>query len=107
MPKTLIRLAYFLAESFVMERGRWALWVPVLFAVGIGVYFALTVEPEWWIAPCAATLGLAISMVGRRTQKYLLVGVCVTTCALGFGAAQLRTVSQKHVVLDRPIGPTT
>ena len=43
-----------LLESFIEERSRWILWLPVLMGTGVSVYFALTVEPPRWTRPGAA-----------------------------------------------------
>jgi hypothetical protein len=43
-------VARWLAENLIAERERWALWVPVLVGIGIGIYFWLTVEPPLWLA---------------------------------------------------------
>ena len=47
------------ADGVTAAAPRWALWVPVLFAVGIAVYFALPVEPS----PAVAGL-LALALAG-------------------------------------------
>ena len=35
-----------LALTLEQERDRWLLWIPVFFGSGIGLYFALSVEPN-------------------------------------------------------------
>ena len=47
------------ADGVAGTAPRWALWLPVLFAVGIAVYFALPVEP-----PAAVGGLLAVALVG-------------------------------------------
>ena len=47
------------ADNLMAERGRWALWLPAFMGAGIGVYFWLTVEPAYWIAPLGLALGAA------------------------------------------------
>ena len=47
-PTTLVDAAL---KCLVRERGRWVLWLPVLFGIGIGFYFSLPVEPPLWLGP--------------------------------------------------------
>ena len=49
--RTVCRLRDALATVLTSERDRWALWFPVVFAAGIGGYFALYHEPPVWLAP--------------------------------------------------------
>jgi competence protein ComEC len=96
-----------LLTCFAAERLRWALWVPVVFAIGAGSYFALTVEPAWWLAPAIALAAGFVGVVGRQIQSLIIVCVIAFIAAAGFGLSQARTASLKHVILDRTIGPTS
>lgn len=40
---------FLIPDLFTKERDRLVLWLPVCLAVGIGVYFALPVEPYRWL----------------------------------------------------------
>lgn len=78
------------------------LWIPVLFGVGIGVYFALPAEPPGWLL--AACLGPVA--VGLATAPRLGLGGRVAVCLvvlplLGFADAGLRTRLVAAPVLDR------
>lgn len=42
-----------LRQYLVAERDRRILWVPVIFAMGIGCYFGLRWEPHWATGPAA------------------------------------------------------
>ena len=45
-------------ENFFEEQPRWFLWMPVLFGLGIGIYFLLPQDYSiWW------TLGLVETLV--------------------------------------------
>lgn len=76
---------------FEIERGRFALWVPVLFGTGIGVYFALPGEPPLVMAAALVLIALAWRVVSRYGALGLLVSGAVCCIALGFFAAKLRT----------------
>ena len=94
-----------LVESFIEERGRWILWLPVLLGTGIGVYFSMTVEPPRWIGGLAlvlATGGLALTW---RSATALPAMVGIFTVSLGFFAAQLQAWTAAAPVLERRLGP--
>jgi competence protein ComEC len=90
----------------IVATGQRGLWLPVFFGAGIGVYFALPVEPEFW--PAALLVGLAgmlaISMRRDRNGVFFAI-VAIAATAAGFGAAQLRSDAVSGPVLEREIGP--
>ncbi len=93
------------------ERVRWALWLPVMLGLGIGSYFALPVEPPFWVALCGLVLALGALLFLRGTQNpYLqicwLISLALFFVMFGFGIAQLRTFSLAAPILERSIGPT-
>lgn len=95
-----------LGERPVVNRGLLALWAPVLFGTGIGLYFALPSEPGY--EPAIALLFLSSAAVAsgrRRRGPVFLIGVAGALIAAGFGAAQLRTAAVGGPVLTREIGP--
>ncbi len=96
---------------FLAERDRWALWLPVILGVGIGLYFALPVEPSPWAAPILLILtsgALAVTHRGQsvRLQSCGLISLVLVFGALGFGIAQLRSLSLAAPILERSMGPT-
>jgi competence protein ComEC len=74
-----------------IERGRFALWVPVLFAIGIGVYFALPSEPPVVLAAAFVLMALAWRVLARNAALGLLISGAACCIALGFFAAKVRT----------------
>lgn len=96
---------------FLAERDRWALWLPVMLGVGIGLYFVLPVEPLAWIAPLAFAAALGALLFTRGTQSpflqaWWLLSLILVFLTLGFGIAQMRTLSLTAPILERAIGPT-
>jgi competence protein ComEC len=96
-----------LAGCFLAERERWPLWLPVLFGAGVGLYFALTVEPPLWLGLAAATLTLAIAIVAARRQRWAAPGIAVAALALGFAAAEIETWWVAAPVLKGPLKAVT
>ena len=53
-----------LAALIEAQRPSLALWIPVLFGLGIALYFVAPSEPSGWMLAvlCAAGLGLAVGL---------------------------------------------
>ncbi len=94
-----------LAAEFAAERERWALWIPVLFGLGIAAYFGLREEPPAWLAPAVFILAAGAALVFRRSQPVLLLAVAVVAAAAGFAAADWRTERVRAPVLEKRYGP--
>ncbi len=63
-----------LAEAVEGERAQWFNWVPVLFGLGIGLYFHLGFEPAlaWALAP----LGVALALMAARPLRDAGCNLC-------------------------------
>ncbi|CAN0475295.1 unnamed protein product, partial [Discosporangium mesarthrocarpum] len=88
--------------------GRLALWTPVLFAVGIGGYFVLPVEPDVWLGG-AVFFCAALGVFGLRKLRgiaYFAV-FALMIAAAGFAASQYRSAAVSGPVLDREVGPVS
>ena len=89
----------------VRERDRWALWLPVCFALGIGIYFSFDFEPPLHAA--AAGAGLAALLAAWLRRSILLpVGLACAFAVGGLFWAGLHTELAHAPILERPIGPT-
>lgn len=86
-----------------IERGRFALWVPVVFAAGIGGYFSLLHEPSFALAAGLIVVALAGRMMARASALGLLLSGALACAALGFFAAKLRTETVAAPVLSARI----
>ncbi|UWS09666.1 ComEC/Rec2 family competence protein [Phaeobacter inhibens] len=75
------------------QRGDLFPWVPVLFGIGIGLFFSLKFEPEpahyLWGAGIAC-VALALLWRGDRQDTVVFLGWTVLLIALGFAAAGMR-----------------
>jgi len=98
-------------KPFSEERDRWVLWLPVLFGIGISIYFELKIEPPLWMGPLAVVMvaltGYAVNLINRdhgSGPAALLIAVAVI--AAGFGVAQWRTAAVNAPILIERIGPT-
>lgn len=73
------------------------------FAVGIGIYFALPVEPDLWAMVSAAFISAGIWFIGRRDYVARTVLGYVFMLCLGLAAATVRTAVVAAPVLSSPM----
>jgi competence protein ComEC len=112
MPKpgdAVFRAARFLYRSFLAERERWALWLPVALAGGVALYFSLPFEP-----PFAFAVGLGVAAILAGAAAALSVETALRVAlalfaamSLGFSAAKFRTEHVAAPALLHRIGPVT
>lgn len=99
------RLASAFTASFLAERERWPLWIPVMVGGGIGSYFGLPAEPPPASGAALLILCLVLGAAGRRKPALLMVALAGSLLAVGFGAAQLRSHITAAPVLNKRYGP--
>jgi competence protein ComEC len=91
------------------EQERWALWLPVGFAGGIGLYFALDSEPWPWVGGVGMALCAVAALLARRSPHpaapfVLGLAIPIGVIAAGFAAAQTETWRLATPMLDHPLG---
>ncbi len=89
----------------VRERDRWALWLPVFFALGIGVYFSLDFEPPVPVTASAAGLAALLAAFLRRSA-FFPAGIAAAIATAGLFWAGLHTELARAPILEQPVGPT-
>ena len=77
-----------LPDWIVAERGRFALWLPVLMTAGNACYFSLLAEPPPRAGPVALLAAASLLAAGWRRQVPRAVALCAVAASLGFAAAQ-------------------
>ena len=82
-----------IAETFEreVERGRAALWLPVLFGGGILAYFALPQEPALWALLLILGATVALAIAGRRNLTAFRLAIIAAAIVAGTTAMKLRT----------------
>lgn len=84
--------------DFDVERERWFLWVPPVFALGIAAYFKLLFEPGLATALLPLAGLLLMTWMLRRSPWIVVVQISAIAAA-GFAAAKLRTETVRAPVL--------
>jgi competence protein ComEC len=87
------------------EQDRWFLWVPVLFGLGIVLYFGLWSEPHLLVAVMPFPVALSLALVCRHGTPAIVGASAAIAVALGFAAAKVRTAWVAAPVLERQLGP--
>ncbi len=95
------------SQSFVSQRRRWVLWLPVLLGLGIGFYFSLTFEPSLYFG-IIMSLSLGMFAYGVRAKTGLSVLFqALFVISLGLTVATLRTWWVAVPTLNAETGPVS
>lgn len=91
---------YKIKELFWGEQSRWPLWTPVLFSVGIGVYFLLPKEPSMWWSLIIFEAVLVTAWFCRLRPLVLFILGVAAVIIIGFMDIQLQSIYRaKHIDL--------
>lgn len=93
--------------SVLAERDRWALWLPAALGAGVGLYFALPIEPAAWAGAGLVAIALGLWIGVRRSPAAMIAALALVATGIGFAAAQLRTHLVAAPVIEREVGPVT
>lgn len=80
---------YWLEENLFKERSRWFSWMPVLFGLGIGIFFALPFEPSLWLGLGAVECLIVLALFFRYNHKVLALLGILSVVVAGFVRVQL------------------
>jgi competence protein ComEC len=96
-----------IVSALLAERDRWALWLPVALATGVGIYFALPFEPSTAIAYALGLSGAIVAIAAGLSPESLARALLALIAAamIGFGDAKLRTEMVAAPVLTHRVGP--
>jgi competence protein ComEC len=96
-------VAAWIAAQIGRQADRWALWTPVAFGCGCGLYFGLRREPAVWpLAAAAAALWLAALVLRRWGRAPFAGGV---TLLAAFAASGVLAGKVQTIDLAGPIAP--
>lgn len=79
------------ADHFKAERARWILWLPLIFAGGVGIYFRLPTEPALELSLTMGVIGLVSVLAAFRIERFFFLLMFTGLIALGFVAGAMRT----------------
>lgn len=84
----------------IKERQQFPLWLPVLLALGIGLYFSLSFEPWPYLGGLVGALSLLIGcLIGAPNMR--LIFFSLMTVSWGFAVAQFATLNASVDLLQK------
>src|SRR5271166_6965493 len=107
VPAWVVRILALLSDCLAAEAERRLLWLPVFFGAGIGVYFALRLEPPLWPGVAAAIAGAGLSFALRRHPVWCEAALALTVFAAGFALMGETAWERQAPMLQRHLGPVT
>ena len=90
-------------DQFEAERGRWILWLPVAFGLGIALYYELPAEPAPWLGPALAAAAALLVVFASAGSLARALALSLVVAALGFSLIAWRTASVAAPTLSRPM----
>lgn len=103
-----IRAYIFFKEQIESQRVQLFLWAPVIFACGVGTYFALPSEPPITLTLFGFILALCLYILGRGfSPAYAQFFLACVLFASGFSASVYRTHSVATPILNHKIRATS
>jgi competence protein ComEC len=102
-----VLLVAVLTRTLEAESDRLSLWIPVLFAVGILIYFGLPEEPRLLSATALVMAATGIYLAARGTGLGLIVGGAALALGAGFATAKLHTEMARAPVLTKEMRGVT
>ncbi len=100
-PSTLRRTAAGLAAWVAVERGRFALWLPVAMTAGSVAYFSWGEEPWPWSGTVVALLAAPVAVLARQWAAWRGTASVIAALGVGFASAQWAT-ARAPPLLDAP-----
>src|SRR5215471_10271964 len=105
VPEWSTRVFAALADRLAAEGDRRLLWLPVFFGAGIGLYFALKVEPPLWLGLGATIAAASLAVALRRYPAPCEAVLALTAFVAGFALIEETAWERQAPMLQRHLGP--
>jgi competence protein ComEC len=102
MKLTLLKFAK-LSELLAQELDNFFLWIPVLIAFGVVIFFAFPIDPNPYICLAAFGITSVISLLVRKSPLWHFLSIVLLIFLTGFTTAAIRSELVKAPVLERQI----
>lgn len=91
------------SRSLEAERARWFVWLPVVFGLGIVIYFRLPFEPATSLALALPVMAIGLRLAAGDGYWRPLIAILLVTLTLGLAVAKVRTEWTRAPVLDHKL----
>ena len=98
-------LKEYLQNNLRADSSRIILWYPVLFGLGIGIYFSLNQEPSKWLTLAVIEFLILAAIMLRRYVFILKILSLIAITVLGFTIIQLKSIYLYSKAEDIPQTP--
>src|SRR6516164_8924969 len=105
VPAWAARIVAAVSYRLAAEAERRLLWLRVFFGAGIGVYFALRVEPPLWPSVATAIAAAGLSFVLRRHPAWCEAALALTVFAAGVALMGETAWERRAPMLQHHLGP--
>jgi competence protein ComEC len=105
VPAWSARVVDLLTDRLAAEGERRLLWLPVFFGGGIGVYFALNVEPPLWAGILAVIASGGLVFAVRCHPPLCEAALALASFAAGFALVRETAWERDAPMLQRRLGP--
>ena len=92
----------FINENWQQDKTRRILWLPVLFGLGISIYFSLTHEISKWITLCLIEGLIVLAIIFRHHINILKIFGCLAIVLAGFTLVQIKSIWLSQNSSDLP-----
>lgn len=92
-----------LKKIILNERPQWFLWIPVLYAIGILIYFTILREPNPYIGIFSSITCLITALIFRKKNLIFYILIILFFILAGFTGANIRAILVKAPVLEKEI----
>lgn len=92
-----------LQKIILNERQQWFLWIPVLYAIGILIYFAIPKEPNIYVGIASSVLLLLTALIFYKKKLIFYILLVLFFISSGFAGANIRALRVKAPVLEKEI----
>lgn len=100
---TIKRLHVLFINQCAIQKENAFLWVPVIFALGIALYFSLHFEPPIALTIFSLCLGGVLYVLSHPQKVYASIALIILIFLSGFSAAKIRTEHIKTPMIEKKI----
>ncbi len=92
-------------DNILAQKDILPVWLPVLFGVGIAIYFSLKFEPAIFYSAAVIIILMIFAIIFRNNKLINIIFIAFITIACGFFTANFRTINVAAPVIKKETRP--